>query len=328
MATVTVTNVPALFIRPEITFWLNDAAVNDIRSRVPRFGFNGLGEMVYYRTYSRIKEDGTKEEWADTVLRVINGIFRYWKNHLMTHHLAWDEEGMQAYATEMAIAMFEMEWMPPGRGMWACGAPFVDWCGSAALNNCAFVSSEFDLADAAQWAMQMLMYGVGVGYDTKWCKVMWRPCGDAVVTMVVPDSSQGWALSVYRLIASYYGDKPKVVFNYDEIREAGAPIKGFGGTASGYKPLEKLHERVRQSLDDYVDGKYDSTRTVVDIMNSIGVCVVAGNVRRYVHTTPMQLYTQHHSLTSLTHTHHRHYHYIFPQVCMYFSRQCTRRNVS
>jgi hypothetical protein len=31
--------------------------------RPPPFGFDGLGELVYQRTYSRIKADGEKEQW-------------------------------------------------------------------------------------------------------------------------------------------------------------------------------------------------------------------------------------------------------------------------
>ena len=42
----------------------------------PKWGYNGLGEIVYKRTYSRIKEDGVNEEWWETVARCINGAQR------------------------------------------------------------------------------------------------------------------------------------------------------------------------------------------------------------------------------------------------------------
>jgi ribonucleoside-diphosphate reductase alpha chain len=118
------------------------------------------------------------------------------------------------------------------------------------------------------------------------------------------------------------------MITYERVRPAGTPIKGFGGTASGYAPLKKLHDRIRAFFrcyyagfyvhfflaenvvdperlraavhvmidelhadgaldDDPTDLKrttqtttYDATRLVADIMNSIGCCVVAGNVRR------------------------------------------------
>jgi hypothetical protein len=68
-------------------------------------------------------------------------------------------------------------------------------------------------------------------------------------------------------------------FDYSEIRPAGVPIKGFGGTASGPEPLQRLHVALR-SLFEGRPGDVLSTTDVVDIANLIGVCVVAGNVRR------------------------------------------------
>jgi len=38
-------------------FKLNDKFVNKYKNIKPAFGFNGLGELAYLRTYSRIKED-------------------------------------------------------------------------------------------------------------------------------------------------------------------------------------------------------------------------------------------------------------------------------
>ena len=39
-------------------FKLSENFVNKYKRKKPPFGFNGLGELVYMRTYSRIKEDG------------------------------------------------------------------------------------------------------------------------------------------------------------------------------------------------------------------------------------------------------------------------------
>ena len=53
----------------------------------PKFGFNGLGELVYRRTYSRIKEDGHNEEWFETVARVVEGTFRLQKEWITAQNL-------------------------------------------------------------------------------------------------------------------------------------------------------------------------------------------------------------------------------------------------
>jgi len=44
-------------------FRLPTKFVNKYESMDPPFGFNGLGELVYRRTYSRLKKDGTNEKW-------------------------------------------------------------------------------------------------------------------------------------------------------------------------------------------------------------------------------------------------------------------------
>ena len=43
------------------------------KDKKPPFGFNGLGYVVYKRTYSRLKDDDTREEWPETIARCING---------------------------------------------------------------------------------------------------------------------------------------------------------------------------------------------------------------------------------------------------------------
>jgi len=80
-------------------------------------------------------------------------------------------------------------------------------------------------------------------------------------------------------LRSYFLGDPIVQFKYDLIRPRGAPIKTFGGQASGPKPLRELHEDIRKILDGRV-GMPISERDIVDIQNLIGRTVVAGNVRR------------------------------------------------
>ena len=42
-------------------FTLTDTFINKYKRKKAPFGFNGLGELVYMRTYSRIKENGKNE---------------------------------------------------------------------------------------------------------------------------------------------------------------------------------------------------------------------------------------------------------------------------
>ena len=146
-------------------FSLKKAFCNEIRVKKANFGFGGFGEVTYYRTYSRIKPDGTQEHWPDTVIRVVNGVMSVRKSHYVLSCLAWDEAKWQIYAKKLAIAMFDMKWLPPGRGLWVMGTEYVYERGGAALNNCGAVDT-IDLSQAADWTMDMLMSGVGVGFNT------------------------------------------------------------------------------------------------------------------------------------------------------------------
>lgn len=261
-------------------FALKEVFCDEIRAKTVHFGFGGFGEATYYRTYSRIKPDGSQEHWPDTVIRVINGVFSVRKHHYAAECLEWDEEKWQHYARRLAIAMFEMKWLPPGRGLWVMGTDYVYERGSAALNNCGAVDTT-DLALAADWTMDMLMCGVGVGFNTAWKgENVSLPDKSNPLPLIIPDSREGWVASVRLLIESYTKGGSWFTFDYEQIRPEGAPIRGFGGTASGAEPLKKLHRRTESYLDAYCQGKADKTRTVADIMNAIGACVVAGNVRR------------------------------------------------
>jgi hypothetical protein len=57
------------------------------------FGFNGVGELAYKRSYSRVREeDGKQENWQQTVERVVNGSFTMYKRHSFVFGIKWDEE--------------------------------------------------------------------------------------------------------------------------------------------------------------------------------------------------------------------------------------------
>jgi ribonucleoside-diphosphate reductase alpha chain len=134
-----------------------------LREGEPKFGFNGLGEVVFRRTYSR-----DNESWNDVVKRVIEGVMSIRKEHFIRNSLHWDDSDWQPMAKEMALSLFNMEWMPPGRGLWMMGTDFMYNRGSTSLNNCSAVDTSDDLAHSAEWTMDCLMNGVGVGFSTNW----------------------------------------------------------------------------------------------------------------------------------------------------------------
>lgn len=261
-------------------FYLPIKFKNELRQHKEQFGFGLLGAAVYYRTYSRTKSDGTQERWADTVFRSVEGVMTIRKWWYLNNNLKWDNDFWTTKAMEMASAVFRMEMLPPGRSLWASGTEWMYERGSAALYNCAYTENKV-LSEDASWAMDMLMCGVGVGHHTQFFgdKEFNHPQG-AEQTFVIPDSREGWVESVRLLIKSYEDGSHPIVFDYSKIRKVGEPIRGFGGTASGPKPLKELHNNLRAVLSAYVDKTISGVRLQVDIHNMIGACVVAGNVRR------------------------------------------------
>jgi adenosylcobalamin-dependent ribonucleoside-triphosphate reductase len=274
------------------SFRLLDEFVSKYESTPAPFGFadaggNSLGEITFIRTYSRVKEDGTKEKWHEVCRRVIEGMYSVQKNHAKENRLPWNDNKAQKSAQEAYDRMFNLKWTPPGRGLWAFGTPMtMEKRNSASLQNCAMVSTrDLDRNDPGAlfaWVMDALMLGIGVGFDTVGQDkdlLIYAPTEPAVV-YEIPDTREGWVEATRLLINSFLRqNQPIQDFDYSLIRPMGAPIKGFGGVASGPQPLIDLHTRIRKVIGSRAGEKLDS-RAIVDIVNLIGTCVVSGNVRR------------------------------------------------
>ena len=274
------------------SFRLLDDFVGKYEVKPSPFGFvdaggNSLGEITFIRTYSRVKEDGTKERWHEVCRRVIEGMYSVQKNWAKENRLPWNDNKAQKSAQEAYDRMFNLKWTPPGRGLWAFGTPMtMERRNSASLQNCAMVSTrDIDRNDPGAlfaWVMDALMLGIGVGFDTVGQEKnlpIYEPTEPAV-TYVVPDTREGWVEATRLLINSFLRPNQSIQeIDYSQVRPAGAPIKGFGGVASGPGPLITLHDRIRQVIGGRAGEMLDS-RAIVDIINLIGTCVVAGNVRR------------------------------------------------
>jgi len=274
------------------SFKLSSDFIESYQKLEAPFGFkdaatNSLGEITFIRTYSRMKEDGTKERWYEVCKRVIEGMYSVQKNHAKENRLPWNDYKAQKSAQEAYERMFNLKWTPPGRGLWAFGTPMtMEKRNSASLQNCAMVSTrDIDRNDPGAlfaWVMDALMLGIGVGFDTLGQEkqmFIYAPTEPASI-YEIPDTREGWVESVRLLINSFLRQNQSIQeFNYDLIRPLGAPIKGFGGVASGPEPLIDLHTRIRNVVGSRATEPLDS-RAIVDIVNLIGTCVVSGNVRR------------------------------------------------
>ena len=128
--------------------------------------------------------------------------------------------------------------------------------------NCGATDTKEDFVHSAEWTMDALMNGVGVGFSTYWRGDISMPDKKDTETFIIPDTREGWVESLIRLLCSYiespmYGSCKFPIFDYSKIRPSGVQIKGFGGLSSGPGPLIKLHERVEQYCDALSKGKLE-----------------------------------------------------------------------
>lgn len=240
--------------------------------------FNGLGYVVFKRTYARpIPEEGRSEEWHETVERVVNGAIAIGSG------LTPDE------AMELYDHIWNLRGSVGGRMLWQLGTENNDRLGADSLVNCWFVN--LTTVEDFGWMFERLMLGGGVGFSVT------RPEEFGVVRQgnvvheegahdsdfIVPDKREGWADLLVRVLRAYL---PKHEDDYAEftystvlIRPEGAPIKTFGGVASGPGILVDGVVKIARILDGAV-GRTLTSVELLDIANVIGAIVVSGNVRR------------------------------------------------
>ena len=268
-----------------VEFKLGDKFLSTYKNKQVNWKYGALGYITYKRTYAR-KLGNRTEEWWETCRRVVEGTFTVQRTHCQQIGLPWNARKAARSAQEMFKRMYSFKWLPPGRGLWAMGIPFMFERSGACLNNCAFVSTkqiDQDFAAPFVWAFDLEMLGVGVGYDTR---------GAGKVTIVkpdyppdvrihtVPDSREGWVHVARRILNAYIGiGTLPTIFNYSQIRPKGSEIKSFGGLAPGPEPLQKFVTSALALCEEYVGSQVDST-FIVDMMNLIGRCVVSGGIRR------------------------------------------------
>ena len=178
------------------SFYLSSSFVEEYENKQPTWGFNGMGYFVYKRTYARPLSNGQTEEWYQTVKRVVEGVYNVQKIHCKRFGLPWNDRKAQSSAQEMFRRMWDFKFLPPGRGLWAMGTDIMYDKGSAALNNCGFVSTKdiaVDFAAPFCFLMDMSMLGVGVGGDCK---------GAGTITIREPDVDPG---TIHRISDSREG---------------------------------------------------------------------------------------------------------------------------
>jgi ribonucleotide reductase alpha subunit len=254
---------------------IDDAFVASYAKRPVPWGFNGMGEIVFLRTYSRTKENGSIETWGETVQRVINGAIEIGVPYTR-------EE-----AEELFDHMYNLRCSMSGRALWQLGTSMVASFGGASLNNCYFTNIE--KIEDFEFLFNYLMLGGGVGFSVERAKIHDLPKVKSGVVIshertndaniIVPDSREGWSRLLHAVLKSYFDTGKSFTYSTILVREYGAKLGKMGGTASGPGALIDGIEDICKVLEGRVGKKLRSV-DVLDICNIIGRIVVSGSSRR------------------------------------------------
>ena len=98
-------------------------------------------------------------------------------------------------------------------------------------------------------------------------------------TIVIADSKYGWASALRILIVELYNGNFNLTWDLSKIRPAGAPLRTFGGRASGPKPLNELFSYCVRLFHLNMGNRLNSVG-VHGLVCKIAETIVVGGVRR------------------------------------------------
>ena len=220
--------------------------------------------FIHKSRYAKYFDGKGRESWGDTVSRLMSFIDR--------------PELDTKTKKQLEQAILGLEVMPSMRALMTSG-PAAER-DNTCMYNCSFLPVD-DLKSFDE-AMFILLCGTGVGFSVERQFIAKLPdvpqLFQSETNIVVRDSKEGWAKSLRQLIALLYaGEIP--TWDVSKVRPSGAPLKTFGGRASGPAPLVDLFNFTINTFKR-AEGRKLSSIECHDIMCKIGEVVVVGGVRR------------------------------------------------
>ena len=230
-------------------------------------------EFIHLSRYSRwLPKEGRRETWRETVTRY----FDFFQEHLKQSCKYSLDKSLRE---ELEDAVIHLDIMPSMRCLMTAGEALKRE--NIAGYNCSYVA--VDRPQAFDEILYVLMNGTGVGFSVERQFVGNLPTvadefHPSDTTIVVQDSKMGWAKAFKELVAMlYHGQIPK--WDLSKVRPAGAPLKTFGGRASGPEPLRRLFEFTKEIFQN-AHGRKLSSIECHDIVCKTAEIVVVGGVRR------------------------------------------------
>ena len=230
-------------------------------------------EYIHLSRYARWDYDlKRRETWDETVGRYFN-FFTEWLEEKNGYKL----ENGERVGLENAVK--ELNVMPSMRCLMTAGPALKKE--NVAGYNCSYV--KVDSPRSFDEILYVLMNGTGVGFSveedyTNQLPAVPEELYDTDTMIVVADSKLGWAKAFKELVSLLYGGHiPK--WDVSKVREAGAPLKTFGGRASGPAPLVDLFKFTINTFKSSIGRKLKPIECH-DIVCKTAEIVVVGGVRR------------------------------------------------
>ena len=230
-------------------------------------------EFIHLSRYSRwLEDEGRRETWEETIGRYFN---------FFTEHLdeTCNYKLPKKLREELEEAVLSQRVMPSMRCLMTAGEALKRE--NIAGYNCSYIA--VDKPSSFDEILYVLMNGTGVGFSVERQHISQMPAvadefHNTDTTIVVGDSKLGWAKAMKELVGLLYaGQVPQ--WDVSKVRPSGAPLKTFGGRASGPEPLENLFTFCVETFKLAAGRKLTSVECH-DIVCKIAEIVVVGGVRR------------------------------------------------
>lgn len=231
-------------------------------------GGAALSASVVYNCYARMKDDGSgkRENWLEIIARTREMHKKRYPS------LAPEIDSIFKRYVEPKILS------PSGRSLRYGGAALER--NHMMMYNCCFtpITDWKCFHDVFLW----LISGTGAGFSVQKEHIAQLPVvkvSEERVPYVIPDSIEGWAAALGKLMHAALEGSAWPEFDYSQIRPRGSPLKTVGGIAPGphglWESLTVIAGRLVQAR-----GRKLTTLDVYDIVCFFSKAIMSGGIRR------------------------------------------------
>lgn len=234
-----------------------------------------VGEYVFLSKYSQT-HDGKKETWQDAVNRVMDMHLKRYSGMVKPE----DEAEFSKMFAHAYSLYSEQRVLGAQRALQYGGELMLEK--HARFYNCS--STYVDRVRVFEEIMYLLLCGAGTGYSVQHVHTDRLPVpkgfdnSKQAEKFVIPDTIEGWAEAVGKMMTAYYYGGADIEFDYSAIRPKGAYIRG-GFKAPGPEPLRQAIEKCHHIITRIKGRKLRP----FELHYLICICansVVTGGVRR------------------------------------------------